>query len=290
MSAHQTLPLPERPELPEGVDPTPSGPDWKPWTAWLGLLSGFAGALVGALVVTVIAVAVGASFEDPPPSVTIVGTFVQDIALILSAVLVARMAGAARPWHFGLRRPIGIGRSIGWVAAAYVAFIALSAAWVALLGIDQRDELPEELGADESTAALLAVAVLVAIAAPVAEEFFFRGFFFTALRGWRGMWPAAIITGVVFGAIHLGSSPVGFIVPLAFFGFVLCVLYARTGSLYPCIVLHAINNSIALGVSQDWTWEIPVLLAVSLGVIGAGIGAIQARPRENRARYASPNP
>lgn len=285
-----TLPVPERPELPEGVEPTPTTPAWKPWTAWLGLLTGFAGALVGALVVTVVAVAVGASFEDPPPSVTIVGTFLQDIALIAAAVFFARMAGTARPWHFGLRPPRSVRRSAGWVVVAYLTFIAISAAWVAILGIDQRDELPEELGADESTAALLAVAVLVAVAAPIAEEFFFRGFFFTALRNWRGMWPAAVITGLVFGAIHLGSSPVGFIVPLAVFGLVLCLLYEKTGSLYPCIVLHAINNCVAFGVSQDWGWEIPVLIAFSLSVIGLGIATVQARPRENRARYASPNP
>ena len=36
------------------------------------------------------------------------------------------------------------------------------------------------------------------------------------------------------------------------FGFVLCLLYVWTDSLLPCIVLHALNNALALGVSQDW--------------------------------------
>ena len=54
-----------------------------------------------------------------------------------------------------------------------------------------------------------------------------------------------------------------FLVPLAFFGFVLCLIYARTGSLYPCIALHCANNSIAFGVSQHWTWQIAVLFAGS---------------------------
>lgn len=281
MSATPTLPVPDLPELPEGVEPTPGAPLWRPWTAWVGLLAGFAGALLGALVVTVIAVAAGASFEDPPPSVSIIGTVVQDAALIAAAIVFARLAGGVRPWQFGLRAPRRFWPAVGWLVVAYVSFIALSAGWVALLGIEAQDELPKELGADESTVALIAVAFLVAVVAPVAEEFFFRGYFFTALRNWRGLWPAAILTGLTFGAIHVGSSPVGFLVPLAFFGIALCLLYARTGSLYPCIVLHCINNSIAFGVTQDWTWQIPVLLAAALATIATALATVaaQARPR-----------
>ena len=59
------------------------------------------------------------------------------------------------------------------------------------------------------------MAFLVAVVAPIAEEFFFRGFFFGALRNWRGLWPAAIITGLVFGAIHVGSAEAAFLLPLA---------------------------------------------------------------------------
>ena len=40
--------------------------------------------------------------------------------------------------------------------------------------------------------------------------------------------------------------------PLGVFGALLCVLYHRTGSIVPCMVLHALNNSLALGVSQSW--------------------------------------
>ena len=71
------------------------------------------------------------------------------------------------------------------------------------------------------------------------------------------MWPAAIGTGIVFGAIHGSSADPAFLLPLAFFGFVLCLIYARTGSLYPCIALHCANNSVAFGSSQHWTWRPP---------------------------------
>ena len=57
---------------------------------------------------------------------------------------------------------------------------------------------------------------------------------------------------MIFGAIHLGGTDIEFIVPLMVFGFFLCLLYVWTDSLLPCIVLHALNNALALGVSEEW--------------------------------------
>ena len=106
------------------------------------------------------------------------------------------------------------------------------------------DELPQSLGVDESDVALIAVAVLVCVGAPIVEELFFRGFFFTALRSWRGMWPAAIITGLVFGSIHAGSSDPAFLLPLAVFGFALCLLYVKTALALP-VHRHACAQQLA---------------------------------------------
>jgi hypothetical protein len=265
-------PPPEPAERPEGPDPVTGRPDWRPWTAFVALIGGFAAALIGALIVLVTAGVVGADFDDP--GVNIAGTFVQDAALIGSAMVFARLAGPPRPWQFGLRGTRAL-PAAGWMALAWGTFVAFSAVWVALLHVTQRDELPRELGVEESTAAMLAVAVLVAVVAPLAEEVFFRGYFFTALRNWRGMWVAAVITGIVFGVIHAGSSPIGFLVPLAFLGFVLCLLYARTGSLYPCIVLHSFNNSVAFGASQGWDWQIAVLAFAALSAIVIVLAAIR---------------
>jgi membrane protease YdiL (CAAX protease family) len=54
---------------------------------------------------------------------------------------------------------------------------------------------------------------------------------------------------------------------LGVFGFGLCLLRVRTGSIYPCIGTHALNNSLAFGASQDWDWQILPLLAGSLALI-----------------------
>lgn len=257
------------------MEPTPTGPQWKAWMAFAALVAGFSAAVVGAIVISVGAAAFGADVTDPPASVNILALLIQDLCLVGAAVAFARVGGSARPWNFGLRAT-PFWRATGWSVATWFAFIVVTATWVSLIGADSpSDELPKSLGVDESAVALVSVAILVCVGAPIVEELFFRGFFFTALRSWRGTLPAAVITGLVFGAIHAGSSDPAFLLPLGVFGFALCLLYVRTRSLYPCIATHAINNSLAFGASQSWDWQIAPLLGGSLLLITATLAAVR---------------
>ena len=260
------------PSAPPPVDPAPTGEDaWPAWLAPVGPVAGLLVALVGGLIVALIGAAFGSPLdaEQPAPGILLGGTVAQDIGFVAAAVLLAAMT-AGRPWaaQFGLRRTHP-GRAVLWIGALYVGFIAFTALWQAFVKIDEDTELLDDLGANRSDLLLVLSAILVCVLAPLVEELFFRGFFFRALFNWRGLWPAAILTGVVFGAIHFGSSPVGAIVPLMVFGFGLCLLYWKTGSLYPCIAVHAINNSIAFGSLMEWTWQIPVLMVASLATCAA---------------------
>ena len=272
-----------RPELPDGlpperIPPLPAPrtgrdglPAWPPWAPFAAMLVTLGIAILGATLATVIAQLAGYDVDagDPPPGVTITGTFFQDGALILSAWLMARLtAGSPTAAQFGLRRVV-FRRAVGWLVAAWVAFLAFSGIWAAALSIKENDDLPQELGADDSSTALFFVAVLVCVAAPIAEELFFRGFCFTALRRWIGVAGGAIATGLIFGLIHAGSADVVFLVPLGVFGLLLCLLYHRTGSLLPCMVLHALNNSLALGVSQSWEpiQVIALMIGASFAVV-----------------------
>ncbi|HMJ01785.1 MAG TPA: type II CAAX endopeptidase family protein [Conexibacter sp.] len=273
--------------LPPATDPAhapepPTAARWAPWTAWVALLAAFGIAILGAIVVGIVGAIFGASFDDPPPAVNIVATFIQDGAFIGAALLFASRAGTVLPAQFGLSR-VRLRTALKWTAIAYVGYWLLAIAWAALIGIDEQDSLPDSLGVDESTVALVAVCVLVTVVAPIAEEVFFRGYFFGALRNWRGPWPAALITGLVFGGIHAGSAEPEFLVPLAILGVALCVLRWKTGSLLPCIALHAVNNALAFSVAEDWTVGQGALL-----VVGATSVALLAcrpflGPRQQRA-------
>lgn len=264
----QPATVPEFPELPTGIEP-PGAHRWRPWHALTAL--GVAVAAVTVLGGLVFAVGLALGAEQDSPALNIAALLVQDICFVGAAVLVARSAGRVRPRDFGLVRPPRW--SLFAVPPLWLLFPLLTFLWVELIGADpEPDALPVDLGVDKSAVYLVLAAGLICVGAPVVEELFFRGFLFPALRGWHGVLPAALIVGVLFGAAHaLGSDP-AYLVPLALFGFGLCLVYAWTGSLYPGIGLHALNNSIAFGALQDWTWQIAPLFAGSLLVI-ASLGA-----------------
>jgi uncharacterized protein len=265
-------PPPEHPERPEGAPERARRSGLPPWRWWMGVVGVIMGLAIPLVLGGILVAIAGGDAGDLPSGVLIALTFLQDIGFVIAALFVARMARPPTARDFGLV-PTALWRAAGIVAGVYVAFYVFAGIWAQVLDINEESDLPDELGANHSTAALVAVLVLVCVMAPVAEEFLFRGLLFTSLRASIGMLPAAMITGVVFGSIHVGSSPAGLLVPLAVLGFGLCLIYAWTRSLYPCVALHAVNNAIAFGVTQDWTWQIPLLVVggtcVSLIIVRA---------------------
>jgi hypothetical protein len=269
-------PPPEFPELPAGIQP-PGEHRWRPWHALTGL--GIALVAVTVLGALVVGAALALGLDQGSPAVNVLALLAPDVCFLGAAVLAARMAGPVRPRDFGLRPPPRW--SYLAVPPLWLLFPAVTWLWVTIIGADpQEDQLPETLGVDESALALAVAAVLVCVAAPVVEEVFFRGFLFPALRSRTGVIPAALVVGVLFGAAHaLGSDP-AFLVPLGLLGFGLCLVYQWTGSLFPCIGLHAINNSLAFGALVDWSWQLAPLTVGSLLTVGLlGIVVVRADRR-----------
>jgi membrane protease YdiL (CAAX protease family) len=241
---------------------------WPPWTAPAALLSGVVLAALGGLLVDIPAAALGVnvSASHLPPGLVIADTFVQDIAFVLTAIFFAQLgARAVSASHFGLRTT-RFGRAVRLIGVTLGVFLLFNVAWASITHAP-REELLKSLGTDEGTALLLLSAALTCVVAPVCEELLFRGFIFTALCNWRGAWPAALITGVAFGAVHVGSAPAVDLVPLTVLGVALCWLYRATGSLYPCVAAHSLNNSLAFGSLEDWGWQIPLLMGGALALI-----------------------
>lgn len=244
--------------------------DWPWWLGPLGLLIAVALALAAALIVEIPASLAGVQFKsgaELPGGIELIDTVLQDAIFVVTAVLLAGSGmRRVRSSQFGLVSTPAA-RAAALVVLAFVLFLAFSVAWATLLESNTKEKLLEQLGANEGTALLLGSAALTCVIAPICEEILFRGFIFTSLRNLRGPWPAAVLTGLLFGAVHSTSAPVQDLLPLAFLGFALCVLYRMTGSLYPCIAAHALNNVIAFGELENWGWQIPVLLVASLSAI-----------------------
>jgi membrane protease YdiL (CAAX protease family) len=244
-------PLEHGPEVPEGVDPAPpvkqrdglaAVPAWAPLAA---MVAAFFAATIGYLVIAAgVQVGGGEVTADGPPGLIISATLVQDIALIAAALGFSSMwARGLAPESFGLRL-VPLRGAFGWSAAAFVAFWLLTAIYLSVVGEPDQQELTRDLREEESAVALAAYGVLLAFVAPLAEEFFFRGFMFGVLARRIGPWPGALATGLIFGLVHVAGSPIETVGVLVILGVVLCGLYWKTGSLLPCIALHAIKNAI----------------------------------------------
>lgn len=109
------------------------------------------------------------------------------------------------------------------------------------------DQIPTEVGIGPAVG-YAAVAIL---AAPVSEELFFRGLLFRSLRSRFAFWPAALISGLAFGAVHVVDGS-WFFVPIMFFvGIAFAWLYDRWNRILVPIAAHATFN--VVGVTLLYT-------------------------------------
>ena len=267
-------------------EPGPERVPWPLWTAPAAILLGLAVGEVMVIIVQLAGAAAGSSLGHPTSAVSLISDVVVDLGFILAALYFAVVQAGGRAVDFGFRRiPWGLG--VAAFLAAGMSYYALTWAYAALLGLHGQDKLPSELGVHHSTAALIGAAAFVCVIAPVAEEFFFRGFLFGALRRWQvhiggrdlGTWLAALVTGILFGLAHTASASPQYLIPLGFLGFVLCLVRWWTRSLYPCIALHAFNNALALGVNELHWSAIGILglIAGSWLIIWAAVSPLAPR-------------
>jgi membrane protease YdiL (CAAX protease family) len=102
-------------------------------------------------------------------------------------------------------------------------------------------------GSAAQVAAALGSALLVA---PAAEELFFRGLLYRALRSRSGAVPAAVVSALAFGLAHLSrGDPAGSVVPVTVaicLGLGLALLYERRGNLVAPLAAHEAFNAIGV--------------------------------------------
>ncbi len=111
-------------------------------------------------------------------------------------------------------------------------------------------EHPIQVQLEGTPSVLLIVSLLFAasVAAPIFEEVLFRGTFLPAVsRVARSPVWGAVITSILFATIHPTGIPAW--PGLAALGAMSCLLAYQTKSLVPSMVMHGLNNAIALGIT-----------------------------------------
>lgn len=95
--------------------------------------------------------------------------------------------------------------------------------------------------ASSSPASRVALFILVCLIAPLLEELIFRGFVYPGLRRGMTFMGAALASALLFALMHMNVEALA---SIGLIGVVLAVLYERTRSVVPCIVCHALNNTL----------------------------------------------
>lgn len=129
--------------------------------------------------------------------------------------------------------------ALKWMAAAIGAYLVFASLYLLLITEPKQEDIAEGFGA------VPVQVLLIVFAAPISEEICFRGMLYGGLRTRLPRVAAALIAGLVFGALH-ALTGITAVPPLIAFGFILSLLYEKTGSIVPGILLHMLNNSVAL--------------------------------------------
>jgi hypothetical protein len=103
-----------------------------------------------------------------------------------------------------------------------------------------RQDVVEILMGESSVSVRVAIVLFALVGAPVAEEFFFRGFVYPALKQrWGAGW-GVLLSSVAFAAMH---QHVPTFAPLCVLGVGLALAYEWTGSLLAPVAMHVTFNT-----------------------------------------------
>jgi len=115
--------------------------------------------------------------------------------------------------------------------------------------IEAARELLASLGNISPVVVLLTLAVVPA----VFEEWFFRGYILTALRGSLPAFSSVLVSAVLFGLFHVVASSIlatERFLPSTFLGLLLGMVCLRTGSVLPGMLLHGCHNGLLLMIAH----------------------------------------
>ena len=169
------------------------------------------------------------------------------------AFLLARVFAAIFGWRIGPSlgfRAFDVSEGVALALGVAIVGRVLSTGWgvaISLLGFEPPAELDVTALMPTDALGIVLLVALVVIIGPVVEEIIFRGALYPAIRARTGAGLAMVLSGIVFGLIHVDL--LWLVVPTALLGIALAWLYERTRSLWVPILCHAVFNLTALALA-----------------------------------------
>lgn len=220
---------------------------WSVETVWLVIVGGFL--FMGQLVVPVVVSPLRGLFAE-------LGIRGQSLYALTYYLLMA--AGTIAVLFFAIRayRPLPKdwfrvqlkGSWLWWGIGGYLAALPLMLT-VSLLnqqiwqGQGGSNPLLQTVLEAQDPLALAVFFATASIAAPLFEEFLFRGFLLPSLTSYMPVWSAILLSSFIFAIAHLSLSEV---LPLTVLGMILGIVYTRSRNLLAPMLLHSAWNSITM--------------------------------------------
>jgi ABC-2 type transport system permease protein len=149
----------------------------------------------------------------------------------------SKTLGIPRIFAAGMAKALGWGIGAGLAAAAAGAFYLY-----ALRRLDLFQDVMRESA--RGLSANIWIPLLAVIAAPIFEEFIFRGLIFGGLRRSLGALPAIVASAAVFAIVHPPAS----MIPVFGLGLCTALAFDRTKMLLAPMIVHSIYNAVVLAL------------------------------------------
>ncbi len=234
----------------------------------------------------------------------------------------AAMAVLRSPLFLGVSQLLGFGLAIAMllrrfelssktVSGGVLALAALAGVAMQLPFAELGNVVTEWVGYDPAAASSLrqmlapesfgggfAVVFAFVVIAPLMEEALFRGILLPALSEVHGPRFALLLSSVLFSCVHLSAAGATFAFAA---GLVLGALRIRTGSLLPCVVLHAAINAVpvlvppafvpieGMNVIGDTLLHVPFHWLVGSSIVAVGAVVLLTKLHANQDSEADPS-
>lgn len=171
------------------------------------------------------------------------------VAFVLIILLALKVY---RTYDRHLHRPQGFGKRLKWVIGGYVA-ILIGEGFLSRLNYllyhetstANNNNIAQLMGNNPVT--VITMGLTAVILTPIAEELIFRGALMNLFFKDNSVVWQVILSGLVFGSEHASTNPVSFFI-YVYLGMVLAVVYVKSGDIKNSMLLHALNNLIAMMV------------------------------------------